>query len=104
MREVVIEPEEDITGLKKIGEEVTETLEYKPASLVKKRTIRPKYAKKDNQGVLIAELSSRPIDKAITEACVLAHILVSKYIDHLPFYRQIQMFKRDFGGNPHKVP
>ncbi|KAA1238754.1 IS66 family transposase zinc-finger binding domain-containing protein, partial [Aquimarina sp. RZ0] len=56
VREVVIEPEEDTTGLKKIGEEVTETLEYTPASLVKKRTIRPKYAKKNNEGVLIAEL------------------------------------------------
>ena len=46
VREVIIEPEEDTTGLTKIGEEVTETLEYTPASLVKKRTIRPKYAKK----------------------------------------------------------
>jgi len=90
VREVIIEPEEDTTGLKKIGEEVTETLEYTPASLVKRRTIRPKYAKKEDQGVLIAELPSRPIDKAIVEACLLAHILVSKYVDHLH-------------GNQHKV-
>src|SRR5690606_7159287 len=41
VREVIIEPEEDTTGLKKIGEEITETLEYTPASLVKRRTIRP---------------------------------------------------------------
>ena len=82
VREVVIEPEEDTTGLKKIGEEVTETLEYTPASLVKKRTIRPKYAKKGGQGILIAELPSRPIDKSIAEACLLAHILVGKYVDH----------------------
>jgi len=100
VREVIIEPEEDTTGLKKIGEEVSETLEYTPASLVKRRTIRPKYAKAENEGVLIADLPSRPIDKAIVEACLLAHILVSKYIDHLPFYRQIQMFKRDFGWEP----
>ncbi|MEM9983323.1 MAG: transposase, partial [Bacteroidota bacterium] len=100
VREVVIEPEEDTTGLKKIGEEITETLEYTPASLIKRRTIRPKYAKKDNEGVLIAELPSRPIGKCIAEACLLAHILVSKYVDHLPFYRQIQMFKRDFGWEP----
>jgi len=45
VREVVIEPGEDITGLKKIGEAITETLEYTPASLVKRRTIRPKYVK-----------------------------------------------------------
>ena len=100
VKEVIIEPEEDTTGLKKIGEEVSETLEYTPASLVKRRTIRPKYAKPDNEGVIIAALPSRPIDRAIVEACLLAHILVSKYVDHLPFYRQIQMFKRDFGWNP----
>lgn len=100
VREVIIEPEEDTTGLKKIGEEISETLEYTPASLVKRRTIRPKYAKPEGEGVLIAELPSRPIDKAIAEACLLAHILVSKYVDHLPFYRQIQMFKRDFRWEP----
>jgi transposase len=37
VREVIIEPEEDTTGLKKIGEEVSETLEYTPASLVKRK-------------------------------------------------------------------
>ncbi len=100
VREVIIQPEEDTTGLNKIGEEISETLEYTPASLIKRRTIRPKYAKPDNEGVLIAALPSRPIDKAIAEACLLAHILVSKYVDHLPFYRQIQMFKRDFGWEP----
>lgn len=100
VREVIIQPEEDTTGLKKIGEEISETLEYTPASLIKRRTIRPKYAKPDNEGVLIAALPSRPIDKAIAEACLLAHILVNKYVDHLPFYRQIQMFKRDFGWEP----
>ena len=100
VREVIIEPEEDTTGLRKIGEEISETLEYTPASLVKRRTIRPKYAKAEGEGVLIADLPSRPIDKAIVEACLLAHILVSKYVDHLPFYRQIQIFKRDFGWEP----
>ena len=95
--EVIIEPQEDTTGLKKIGEAITETLEYTPASLVKKRTIRPKYVKADGQGVLIGSLPSRPIEKSIAEASLLAHILVSKYSDHLPFYRQMQIFKRDFG-------
>lgn len=78
VREVTTEPEEDTTGLKKIGEEVSETLEYTPASLVKRRTIRPKYAKPEGDGVLIATLPTRPIDKAIVEACLLAHVLVSK--------------------------
>lgn len=96
VQEVVIEPEEDTTCLVKIGEERTETLEYTPASLVKKITIRPKYAKKDGEGVLIGKLPSRPIEKGIAEASLLAHIIVSKLVDHLPFYRQIEIFKRDF--------
>lgn len=100
VREVILEPEEDTTDLKKIGEEISETLEYTPASLVKRRTIRPKYAKKDEEGVLIAPLPTRPIDKSIAEASLLAHILVSKYVDHSPFYRQIQRFKRDFAWEP----
>src|SRR5690606_26209850 len=77
-------------------EEITETLKYTPASLVKKRTIRPKYAKPDGEGVVIGKLPSRPLPKAIAEASLLAFIIVSKFIDHLPFYRQIQQFKRDY--------
>jgi len=46
---------------------------------------------------LIGELPTRPIEKSIAEASLLAHIMVAKYVDHLPLYRQIQMFKRDFG-------
>ena len=100
VREVILEPVEDVSTLKKIGQEVSETLEYTPASLVKRRTIRPKYARKDQQGVVIAPLPTRPIEKSIAEACLLAYILVSKYVDHLPFYRQIQRFKREFGWEP----
>ena len=94
--EVVIEPEEDTTGMKRIGEEITETLEYTPASLVRKRTIRPKYAKRDGEGVVIGKLPLRPLPKAIAEASLLAYIIVAKFIDHLPFYRLIQQFKRDY--------
>lgn len=100
VKEIVIEPEQDTTGLVKIGEEISETLEYTPASLIKRRTIRPKYAKANGDGVLIAGLPTRPIDKSIAEASLLAHIIVSKYVDHLPLYRQIQIFKREFGWNP----
>jgi len=97
VQEEIIEPEEDTTGLVKIGEEITETLEYTPASLIKKRIIRPKYAAKEGQGVLIAALPPRPIDKGIAEASLLAHIIICKFVDHLPFYRQIKRFKRDYG-------
>lgn len=95
-REVIIEPEEDTTGMKKIGEEITETLEYTPASLVKKITRRPKYATADSSKIVIGKLPSRPIEKGIAEASLLAHIFICKFIDHLPFYRQRQIFKRNY--------
>ena len=86
VEEVTIEPEEETSGLKKIGEEITETLKYTPASLVKIRTIRPKYAKPNNTGVIIAPLPERPINKGIAEASLLAHILVAKFVDHLTLH------------------
>ena len=89
VKEIIIEPQEDTEGLVKIGEEISETLDYTPASLVKRRTIRPKYAKANEEGILIGNLPTRPIEKSIAEASLLAHILVSKYVDHLPLYRQI---------------
>lgn len=97
--EVIIEPEEDITGMNRIGEEITETLEYTPASLVKKRVIRPKYARANNEGIVIAALPSRPFPKCIAEVSLMAYIIVCKFIDHMPFYRQIQRFNRDFKWN-----
>jgi transposase len=93
---VIIEPQEDTSGMVKIGDEETITLEYTKASLVKKITRRPKYARPNGEGIVIADLPSRPIDKCIAEASLLSHIIISKFVDHLPFYRQIQMFKRDF--------
>lgn len=99
VNEIIIEPAEDTTGCVKIGEEVTETLEYTPATLVKRVTRRPKYKKAD-ETIIVGELPCRPIDKCIAESSLLAHICVSKFVDHLPFYRQIQMFKRDYGWEP----
>lgn len=96
VEEIIIEPEEDTTGLKRIGEEITETLDYTPASLIRRRTIRPKYAKQNGEGVVIGKLPSRPLPKCIAEAGLLAYILTSKFIDHLPFYRLIQLFKREY--------
>lgn len=96
VEEIIILPQEDVSGMLQIGQEVTETLEYTAASLIKKRTIRPKYAKLDGQGVVIGKLPERSLPKAIAESSLLAHIIVSKFIDHIPFYRQINRFQRDF--------
>ena len=100
VEEVIIEPEEDTTGMQKIGEERTETLKYTPASLVKLVTIRPKYVHKaegQDDRIVMASPPARPIPKGLAEASLIAYILVSKFVDHLPFYRQQKRFKRTFG-------
>ena len=93
--DVLIEPEENTQGLACIGEEITEELNYKPGQFFVRRYRRPKYAKADGEGVLIGELPSRPIDKGIPGAGLLAQILVDKYVDHLPLYRQGKRFERE---------
>lgn len=100
VREEVIEPDQDTSGMEKIGEEISETLEYTPASLVKRRIIRPKYVKKETSQIFIGELPERPLDKCIAEASLLAYIIMRKFVEHMPFYRQIQGFERDFGWKP----
>jgi len=93
--EVVIEPQENTEGLKPIGKEVTDELDMTPARLFIRRYIRIKYAKADGEGVLIGELPSRPLEKAIAGPGLLSQIIIDKFADHLPVYRQIQRFKRE---------
>jgi len=91
----VIEPEENTEGSKKIGEEVTEVLDYKPGRLFVQRYIRPKYALPEDKGIVIGQLPSLPIPRGNAGAGLLSHIIISKYVDHLPFYRQVKQFKRE---------
>jgi len=93
--EIVIEPSENITGLKKMGEEVTEVLEWEPGELFVKKYIRNKYAKTNNEGVLIGSLPSRPLEKSIAGPSLLTQIVIDKYVDHLPLHRQMQRFERN---------
>ena len=92
--EEIIEPQSIEEGSKKIGEEITEILEYNPAKVYVRKIVRPKYAKPNNDGVVIAELPTLPIPKGNAGASMLAYIMVSKFVDHLPYYRQILIFKR----------
>src|SRR5690554_1291826 len=102
--ECVIEPKEDTSEMKKIGEERTEVLEFIPAKFFKLVFVRPKYARlekdqKDDLGstlknIVIAPMPSRPIEKCLAGNDLLSSILVNKYVDHLPLYRQQQIFKR----------
>jgi transposase len=94
-REIIrLEPEGDVSSLKKIGEEETEELEYVPPELYVKHYIRSKYAKPEGEGIVIAELPTRPIEKGRAGAGLLAHVLISKFVDHLPLYRQQQQLRR----------
>ena len=94
VEEIEIYPTEDITEMVCIGKEVTDELEYKPGSYFIKRYIRYKYAPKDKEGVSIAPLPARVIEKGIAGPGLLASILVDKYADHLPLYRQMQRLNR----------
>ena len=95
VEEVVIYPEGDLAEMSCIGKEVTEELECVPAKLFIRRYIRYKYAPKNKEGVVIGELPERIIDKGIPGPGLLASILVDKYMDHLPLYRQRQRFLRE---------
>ena len=92
--EITIEPEDLPEGSKKIGEEVTEVMEYKKAEIYVKKYIRPKYALPKEEVIRIGQLPSLPIPKGNAGPSLLSHILIGKYVDHLPLYRQKKQFKR----------
>lgn len=93
--QVILEPQQDVSGMKKIGEEITEELERIPGKLFVRQYVRPKYARAHEEGVVIADLPARPIDKGIPGPGLLAQIVIDKYTDHLPLHRQIQRFERE---------
>ncbi|XXY36403.1 IS66 family transposase [Sorangium sp. So ce260] len=80
----------------RIGEEVSETLEWRPASFVRLQIVRPKFAKQGEPeaGVVIADVADSPIPRSLAGPGLLAHVLVSKYGDHLPLHRQEKIFER----------
>jgi transposase len=80
--EITIEPENVPEGSKKIGEEVTEVMEYKKAEIYVKKYIRPKYVLPKEEGVVIGLLPSLPIPKGNAGPSLLSHVLIGKYIDH----------------------
>lgn len=98
--EVIIEPAEDVSGCARLDDEVTEVLEVKAAEFYVKRYIRRKYVRKEREGIAIGKLPNRAIEKGIPGASVLAMLIIGKFVDHLPIYRQIAIFKRS-GINLH---
>jgi transposase len=81
--------------LKQLGEDVSETLEYVPEHFKVIRQVRPKLACACCDKIVQAEAASRPIARGMAGPGLLAHVLVSKYCDHLPLYRQSEIYARE---------
>jgi len=81
-------------GLRKLGEDVSEMLEYVPASFFVVRHVRPKLSCTKCNHIVQAAAPSRPIERGVAGPGLLAHVLVSKYADHLPLYRQSEIYER----------
>jgi transposase len=81
--------------LKPLGEDVSEILEYVPARFQVIRQVRPKLACACCERIVQAAAPSRPIQRGIAGPGLLAHVLVSKYCDHLPLYRQSEIYARE---------
>ena len=95
---VVLEPEEvkqQPALWRKLGEEVTEELDWKPAKFIKRLYIRPKYANAER--IVIAPLPARLIEKGLPGAGLLTQVIVAKYEDHQPLYRQGKIYEQRHG-------
>jgi transposase len=86
---------------RRIGEEVSEQLDYEPGRFLRRRLIRPKYVHRQERELapVIAALPARLQDRSLPAPGLLAHVLVGKYCDHLPLYRQERLFATRHGVN-----
>ncbi|MGI4902232.1 MAG: IS66 family transposase [Janthinobacterium lividum] len=82
-------------SLKLIGEDVAEQLEYVPQHWRVIRHVRPKFSCACCQTLVQASAPSRPIARGLAGPGLLAHVIVAKFADHLPLYRQAQIYARD---------
>lgn len=97
--EEVIDPEPVKTQPEEwrcIGQEVSEQLDYEPGRFLRRRTVRRKYVHRTEVDAtpVIAPLPECLQERGLAAPGLLAHVLVSKYCDHLPLYRQEQIFAR----------
>jgi transposase len=86
-------------AFRQIGEEVSEQFDYEPGYVLRRRTVRRVWVKRgDGDGApLIAPLPPKLLERGILAPGLLAHILVGKYHDHLPLYRQQRIFNERYG-------
>ena len=97
-REIRHEPEDTTCGcgqaMKRIGEDVAEKLDYQPGVFTVERHVRGKWVCRCCEKLVQAPVAPHIIDKGIPSAGLLAQVLVAKYLDHLPLYRQEAIFER----------
>lgn len=80
--------------LQRIGEEVSEKLDYTPGVFTVEQHVRGKWACRQCETLIQAPVPPQVIDKGIPTAGLLAHVMVAKFADHLPLYRQEKIFGR----------
>ena len=81
--------------LDRLGEDASEILEYVPARFKVIRTVRPKLSCTRCDRIVQEPAPHRPIDRGLAGPGLLAHVLVAKYADHLPLYRQSGIYERE---------
>ncbi|WP_420232883.1 IS66 family transposase [Pseudomonas sp. ABY48] len=95
----VHQPESQCTGcggkLRHLGGDVSEVLEYVPARFKVIRHVRPKWVCRCCEHIAQVPAPSRPIARGLAGPGLLAHVLVSKFVDHLPLYRQSEIYARE---------
>ena len=80
--------------LRPLGEDVTEILDYVPACFRVIRHVRPKLSCRSCESIAQAPVPSLPIQRGLATPALLAHVLVAKYADHCPLYRQAEIYAR----------
>jgi len=81
--------------LRPLGADVSHHLEYVPGRFKVIRTVRPKLACTKCEAIFQASAPSRPIPRGVAGAGLLAHVMVSKFCDHIPLHRQSRIYARD---------
>jgi transposase len=84
----------DLATTKKIGEDVTETLAFKPCELFVKKLVRPKLLDTVTGRILQAPAPDRAFEKSSVDPSLVAQIIVEKFLDHLPLHRQLKRYSR----------